>query len=124
MRRCALVRLVVLFVLASVACCSESEKLTVRDIYPTVGPYHGGDPVTIRGTGFQRPSPQGVRVYFGKKEARSPVIVSNTELRVDPPMGQINEVVDVEVVFDDSRFSKLPKAYKYIDPLGAPGQSH
>ena len=99
--------------------CSEgSTKLSVTGLRPKVGPMYGGDPVTITGSGFQTPGPQGMKVYFGKKEAKRVVLVSDTELRVEPPPGEVDEVVDVEVVFDDARAAKLPKAYKYIDPIG------
>lgn len=106
-------------VLALGAACSEgSGKLTVTGLRPKVGPYIGGDPVTISGSGFQTPGPQGMKVYFGKKEARGIILVSDTEVRVEPPAGEIGLAVDVEVVFDDARSAKLPKAYAYIDPIG------
>jgi hypothetical protein len=104
--------------LGVVACSEGSNKLTVSGLRPKVGPYIGGDPVTITGSGFQTPGPQGMKVYFGKKEAKRVVIVSDSELRVEPPAGEIDQVVDVEVVFDDARSGKLPKSYKYIDPVG------
>ena len=117
--RGALVFSLFLGLLACSAGCSEgSAKLSVTGLRPKVGPYIGGDPVTITGSGFQTPGPQGMKVYFGKKEAKRVVLVSDTELRVEPPAGEIDQTVDVEVVFDDARAAKLPKAYKYIDPVG------
>ena len=107
--------------LSLVACSEGSSKLSVTGMKPKVGPYIGGDPVTITGTGFQTPGPQGMKVYFGKKEAKRVVLVSDTEIRVEPPAGEVNQEVDVEVVFDDARAAKLPKAYKYIDPYGGQG---
>lgn len=98
--------------------CEGDKKLAVTEIYPRVGPYMGGDPVVIKGRGFQTPTPQGVKVYFGKNAAKQVTILSDTEIRVEPPAGQEGQEVDVEVIFDDSRSTKLPKAYKYIDPVG------
>ena len=110
MRRTGLILLVILFVVG----CSEKKELGVTKIYPTRGPYIGGDPVTISGTGF---SPtQGITVYFGKNKARPPVIKENGEIVVDQPAGDIGQAVDVEIVFDDARTLKIPKAYTYIDP--------
>ena len=110
MRRTALILLVILTAVA----CSDKKELGVSKIYPTRGPYIGGDPVTISGTGFT--PTQGITVYFGKNKARPPVIKENGEIVVDPPAGTIGEQVDVEIVFDDARTLKIPKAYTYIDP--------
>ncbi len=110
MRRTALL----LFAILALAACSEKKELAVTKIYPTRGPYIGGDPVTITGTGFS-PS-QGITVYFGKNKARPPVIKENGEIVVDPPAGEVGQIVDVEIVFDDARTLKIPKAYTYIDP--------
>jgi hypothetical protein len=110
MRRTALILLALVAGLA----CSEKKELGVQKIYPTRGPYIGGDPVTISGTGF---SPtQGITVYFGKNKARPPIIKENGEIVVEPPSGDIGQTVDVEIVFDDARTVKIPKAYTYIDP--------
>lgn len=105
-------------VLALSACSEGGGKLAVTGLKPKVGPYIGGDPVTISGSGFQTPGPQGMKIYFGKKEARGIILVSDSEVRVEPPAGEIGSTVDVEVVFDDARSAKLAKAYSYIDPIG------
>ncbi len=120
-RRGLLLAFAVVLALVGALGCKGDTKLTITEIYPVRGPYTGGDPVTIHGTGFQTPSPQGVKVYFGKRPAKPPVIMSDTELRVEPPAGEINQVVDIDVVFDDARSAKLPQAYKYVDPI-APKQ--
>jgi len=94
--------------------CEQKKELAVTKIYPKRGPYMGGDPVTISGTGF---SPtQGITVYFGKNKARSPVIKETGEIVVEPPAGENGATVDVEIVFDDARTLKIPKAYTYFDP--------
>ena len=110
MRRTALI----LFAVSLAVGCSEKKELGVRDIYPKRGPYIGGDPVTISGSGFT--PTQGITVYFGKNKARPPIIKENGEIVVDPPAGEIGQVVDVEIVLDDARTLKIPKAYTYIDP--------
>src|SRR5688572_19560758 len=94
--------------------CNEKKELSVTKIYPKRGPYLGGDPVTISGSGF---SPtQGIKVYFGKRPAGPPVIKETGEIVVEPPAGEVGQTVDVEIVFDDARTLKIPKAYTYFDP--------
>ena len=102
------------------AACTQDAKVSIVGIKPKVGPYIGGDPATITGTGFQTPGPQSMKVYFGKREAKHVIIASDTEIRVEPPAGETGQTVDVEVVFDDARTGRLAKAYMYIDPIGKP----
>ena len=116
-----LLSIVVVAVSLGAACSDGGGKLAVTGLKPKVGPYIGGDPVTISGSGFQTPGPQGMKIYFGKKEARGIILISDSEVRVEPPAGEIGSTVDVEVVFDDARSAKLPQAYSYIDPIGKPG---
>ena len=110
-----------LFIVLAIG-CSEKQELAVKSIHPVRGPYIGGDPVTITGTGF---SPtQDITIYFGKNKAKPPVIKENGEIVVDPPAGELNSTVDVELVFGDARILKIPKSYTYIDPTAtapAPG---
>ncbi len=99
---------------ALLASCEQKKELAVTKIYPKRGPYIGGDPVTISGSGF---SPQqGITIYFGKNKAKPPVIKENGEIEVYPPAGELGATVDVEIVFDDARTLKIPKAYTYFDP--------
>ncbi len=94
--------------------CEEKKDISVTDIFPKRGPFMGGDPVTIKGTGFT--AAQGITVYFGKKKARPPVIKESGEIIVEPPAGEVGSTVDVEIEFADSRRLVLPKAYSYYDP--------
>ena len=115
MRRSLSTSLVSTFaLLLFVVSCQEKTELAVTKIKPTRGPYIGGDPVTITGTGF-KPS-QGITVYFGKNKAKPPIIRENGEIVVEPPAGEVGQTVDVEIVFDDARTLKIPKAYTYFDP--------
>lgn len=100
--------------LLMLAACQGKQELSVTKIYPTRGPYIGGDPVTISGSGF-KPT-QGISIYFGKNKAKPPVIKENGEIVVEPPAGDVGQTVDVEIVFDDSRSLKIPNAYTYFDP--------
>jgi hypothetical protein len=95
--------------------CEDKKGLTVTGVEPKNGKYLGGDRIYIEGTGF---STQGFTVYFGKKKASNCSIESASKLVCDSPAGPKDEVVDVQVVFDDSREATLKKAFKYIDPIG------
>lgn len=96
--------------------CGEEKGLSVKSIKPTKGPYIGGDPVEIEGTGFN--PTQGVTVYFGNKRAPNPVIDSSTKITVFPPGGEVDQAVDVKLVFADGQVVIAPVKYTYIDPLG------
>ena len=114
MRKLFLLMAACLFVFGVFGGCNEKKELAVTKIYPKRGPYMGGDPVTISGTGFS--TTQGIKVYFGKNAAGPPVIKEGGEIIVDPPAGEVGQTVDVEIVFDDARTLKIPKAYTYFDP--------
>jgi hypothetical protein len=100
--------------LVGLLACDEKKELSVTEIFPTRGPFMGGDPVTIKGTGFS--ASQGITVYFGKKKARPPVIKGSEELIVEPPAGEAGTTVDIDIEFADSRRLHREKAYTYYDP--------
>ena len=119
MSRSVVVLSVLLVVVASgvaalAGCTEKREGISVSNIHPRRGPYMGGDPVTISGTGFSATLIDSI--HFGKNKARPPIIKENGEVVVEPPSGDIGQTVDVEIVFDDARTVKIPKAYTYIDP--------
>jgi large repetitive protein len=109
------VLLALVFALGALA-CSEEKGLSVKGLSPAKGPYIGGDPVVISGTGFN--PTQGVTVYFGGKRAPNPVIDSSTKITVMPPGGEVDQAVDVKLVFADGQVVIAPIKYTYIDPLG------
>jgi len=96
------------------ACTEKREGISVSNIHPRRGPYMGGDPVTISGTGFSATLIDSI--HFGKNKARPPVVKENGDIIVEPPAGQVNETVDIEIILNDARAVKIPNAYTYIDP--------
>lgn len=94
--------------------CEDKKEISVTDMFPKRGPFMGGDPVTIKGTGFS--ASQGITIYFGKKKARPPVIKDSTQIIVEPPAGETGSSVDVEIEFADSRRLPIPWKYSYYDP--------
>jgi hypothetical protein len=103
-----------MFLLAMGAACSKKSGVQISGISPKRGPFLGGDPVTITGSGFS--STQGFSVYFGTNKAKNPIVRGDSEIVVSPPAGKENETVDVEIEFDDAHRMKIPKAYTYYDP--------
>ena len=108
----------VLFVLVAVvglgACSEKQEGPSVSNVHPRRGPYMGGDPVTISGTGFSATLIDSI--HFGKNKARPPVVKENGDIIVEPPAGQVGETVDIEIILNDARTIKIPNAYTYFDP--------
>lgn len=95
--------------------CGGDEGLKVTKVEPKEGPFGGGDPVRIHGSGFQSSGTRKVDVYFGGNKAQVLEIESGL-IVVRPPGGKVGEKVDVQLVFEDSRRIKIDEAYKYIDP--------
>ena len=98
-----------------VASCSKDEGLKIKRIEPKEGPYEGGDPVTIHGSGFQEGGAKSVDVYFGKKKARIRGFQGSDKLMVETPGGVKDQTVDVILIFADSRKLEIKDGYKYID---------
>ena len=95
--------------------CSKDEGLKITGIEPKSGDMTGGQVVTIYGSGFQSGGTKGVKVYFGNRSAKVRGFAGDDELRVEAPGGKEGEVVDIEIIFDDSRRNKITKAFKYIN---------
>lgn len=95
--------------------CGGGGGLSVTGVKPNRGPYSGGDPIILEGTGF-KPT-VGVSIYFGDKKTKRYEVKSESQIEVDPPANMICAVVDIKLVFDDARSIVVPKAFTYIDPL-------
>jgi len=96
--------------------CGKDEGLKIRKIEPREGPFAGGDPVTIYGSGFQSGGTKTVTVYFGGKKARVLEFDGDDKLIVSPPGGNAGDKVKLTLVFSDSRRIDIDDAYTYIDP--------
>jgi hypothetical protein len=93
--------------------CGDDGGLKVTRVSPKEGPYQGGDPVTISGSGFEKTRPS--KVYFNDREGRI-ISVEDEAIKVEPPGGNLNEKVTIKIVFDDSRRKELKDIYTYIEP--------
>jgi len=71
----------------------EIAQLNLLSVTPSSGPQAGGTPVTIVGAGF---SSQGLKVFFGAKEATGVSLVSDQVLSAATPAG-LPGLVDVKV---------------------------
>ena len=96
--------------------CSKDEGLRITGIDPKTGDMNGGQIVTIHGSGFQSGDTKSVQVYFGDRSAKVLGFRGDDELRVEAPGGKEGEVVDIQIIFNDSRRSKISQMFRYINP--------
>ena len=95
--------------------CKGDQGLTIKRVEPKVGTEHGGDRVTIHGTGFSSDGATGVTIYFGDREVRPDQIVGDREMIVKSPPGPKGQSVDIQIVFDDARQFLYKDAFTYHD---------
>lgn len=103
------------------AACGKDDGLKIKKIEPSEGPYTGGDPVTIYGSGFDSAAARSVNVYFDGKPATVLGTTGGEELVVVPPgiaalpEGQNKKPVKVTIIFSDSSKFEREGFYTYID---------
>jgi hypothetical protein len=112
MRR-ASVFLGALAMFAALAGCDQDEGLTIKRVEPRTGTHHGGELVTIHGTGFQSAGATGVTIYFGEREIRPQQIVGDRQIIIKTPPGPRDATVDIQLVFDDARQFLYKDAFTY-----------
>ncbi|MDJ0762447.1 MAG: IPT/TIG domain-containing protein [Myxococcota bacterium] len=97
-------------------CCAYlgcDEEFGIKDVSPAVGVLGGGEPVTIRGSGF---NPNlGLTVYFGNQKADNVVVSSVNKLTVTTPSSPKPTVVDVRVATDDGKEYLIRRGFRYIE---------
>ena len=101
--------------LAFGAGCGGDEGLKVTKVEPKEGPFGGGDPVRIHGSGFGESGTRKADVYFGQNKAQV-LEISSDMMIVRPPGGKVDEKVSIMIVFEHSKKIVIEDAYKYIDP--------
>lgn len=120
-RAFATVSVLALVMAMSATACSKDEGLKIKKIEPAEGPYNGGDPVTIYGSGFDSAAARSVNVYFDGKPATVLGTQGGEELVVVPPgiaalpEGQNRKPVKVTIIFSDSSKFERDGFYTYID---------
>ena len=117
MRRVSVLLGALAMVVASVS-CDRDQGLTIKRVEPRQGTHHGGERVTIHGTGFQSAGAIGVTIYFGEREVRNPQIVGDRQIIVETPPGPRDESVDIQLVFDDARQFHFRNAFTYREIEG------
>jgi hypothetical protein len=108
-RRFLLLPLVALFVFA---CGSNDTTLKVTNIDKDTGDAAGGTYVRIYGNGFINPV-RSAKVYFGSRQAAAPRFASDSEMVVEAPGGNVNETVDVLIIFEPGGEKKLAKSFTF-----------
>lgn len=92
---------------------SAAGPVQVVTIDPPTGPFIGGTPVTIRGSGFALPTPNVV--LFGSAAATNVVAVDAQTITCVSPAGAPGARVDV-VVRNDQGEGRLPLGFAYAIP--------
>jgi hypothetical protein len=91
--------------------------VTVSSVTPNSGPFFGGKPVTIAGTGFL----SGATVKFGGTSATNVVVVSGTQITAKTPAHAVG-AVNVVVTNTNTASGTLTNGYTYkpqqFDPNG------
>jgi hypothetical protein len=112
--------LAVVFALVATAlgasACSEDTKLKVTGLEPTKGDYNGGQLVRIAGNAFMKDGTRSAKVYFGARQANVVRFDGDTGLIVQAPGGDINQTVDVLIVFEPGGEIRLAKAFTFVEP--------
>jgi len=110
--------LAVVFALVAIAlgACSEDTKLKVTGLEPTKGDFNGGQLVRIAGNGFMKEGTRSAKVYFGARQANVVRFDGDTGLIVQAPGGDVNQTVDVLIVFEPGGEIRLAKAFTFTEP--------
>ena len=100
--------------LALVACLATScqKGFSLKDVSPPTGVMSGGEPVIIKGSGFQ--AGMGVSVYFGTDKAGNVVINGPEKMTVTTPSAMEPKTVDVRILTDTGQEFVLRRAFSYI----------
>jgi len=85
-------------------------KLSITSVTPNSGKTTGGETVYVEGTLFD----QGVKVYFGEKEATVTTFYNSSRVKVTAPSSAVDGSVDVKVTNPNGDSATLEKAYTYI----------
>lgn len=95
-----------------VAGCKKETKLKVTDMDPMTGDF-AGERVRFSGHGFSTVKRE-VEVFFGTKKARVLRIEGDNTIVVDAPGGEVNEEVEVLLIFEPGGEYTVPKKFKYV----------
>ncbi len=104
---------IILVVLAGCIAAGCEEKFGIKDVSPAVGVLGGGEPVDIRGSGFDQN--MGIAVYFGNTKADNVVVKSTNTLTVNTPSSGEPKVVDVRIATDDGKEFLIKRAFRYVE---------
>lgn len=85
---------------------------TITSLSPISGPIAGGTLVYIDGTNFV----QGVKVYFGDKEAVTTTFATSSRVKATTPSVTAAGPVDVKVVNPDGKEAVSAQAFTYLAP--------
>ncbi len=99
--------------LLGLAACKKETKLKVTDMSPMNGDF-GGERVTFKGHGFATGGKREIEVFFGDKKAHVLRVEGDDTIIVDAPGGEVNQEVEVLIIFEPGGEITLPKKFKYV----------
>jgi len=118
-RSAAAVGLVALLALgATLVGCSEDKTLKITGIDPKQGDFNGGQLVRISGNRFVKDGVRSAKVYFGSRQGTVVRFAGDSELIVQAPGGELNQTVDVMIIFEPGGEKTLSKAFTFVEPKG------
>ncbi|MDL1163245.1 IPT/TIG domain-containing protein [Yersinia pestis] len=85
----------------------------VSSISPNIGPFVGGNTVTIQGNYFMK----GIQVIFGDKPSQVTMNTSETYLKIIAPPADKSGPVDVKFVNPDGTQLTIPSGYTYENEI-------
>ena len=97
----------------------NASTLKLTSLSPHTGDADGGTYVRIAGAGFMTDS-RTTTVYFGSRQGRIVQFVSDGELIVEAPGGNVGDTVDVRLIFEPGGELKLPKTFKFVTGYAHP----
>jgi len=105
--------LIIVSTLLLLVACKKETKLKVTDMSPMTGDF-GGERVTFKGHGFSSGGKREVEVYFGAKKAHVLRVEGDDTIIVDAPGGEVNQEVEVLLIFEPGGEYTVPKKFKYV----------
>ena len=104
---------ILMLVLAVCIFSGCQQEFKIKDVSPPTGVLGGGEPVHIRGSGFD--SNMGISVYFGNSKSDNVVVNGPEKLTVTTPSSPEATTVDVRVMTDDGRQYVIKRGFRYIE---------
>ena len=102
-----------IFVALTVLALGCNKPMGLHGVTPSVGVLSGGEPITLKVSGFN--PDMGVTVYFGTAKASDIVVSGSDEIKVTTPSSTEEKLVDVRISTDQGQEFVLRNKFRYIE---------